>query len=92
MRQCQHAYSTRKASYHADSRATLRRRVPPIYLAAPLYAQARTPLQTRLLSRLQPYLVGPIYRDAVEVLARTPRYPREAGHPLYRRLQSLPAP
>src|SRR5712691_447291 len=61
----------------------------PIYLAAPLHAQAWTEVQTRLSLRLQSHLMGPLYRDAMEMLARAERQPWQAGHPLHNRLQSL---
>src|SRR3989442_7211787 len=84
-----HACTGQKAHNHADSRPTLSHRVYGIYLTAPLHAQARTQVQTRLSSRLQPHLMGPLYRDAMEMLARADRHPWQAGHPLYDGLQSL---
>src|SRR5919109_270507 len=66
MRRFHPAHSARKARNHADSRPTLCHRVSSIYLAAPLDAQAWTPVQTRLSSRLHPHLVGPLYGDAEE--------------------------
>ena len=41
-----------------------------IYLTAPLHAQARTQVQTRLSPCLQPHLVGAVHRHAMEVFAR----------------------
>ena len=40
-----------------------------MYLPTPLEAQTWSNVHTRLSSPLQPRLVGPLYRDAVEVLA-----------------------
>jgi hypothetical protein len=51
--------------------------------------QARSQVQTGLLPRLQPHLVGALHRDAVEVFARAARRPGQAGHSLHDRVQSL---
>src|SRR5437660_12163121 len=56
MRRFNHAHNVRKARNDANSRATLRLGVPAIYLPAPLHAQARPQVQTRLSSPLQPWL------------------------------------
>src|ERR1043166_1356076 len=66
----------------ADSGPTLRTGVRGIYLTAPLDAQAGTEVQIGLLPRLQPHFAGALYGDAVEVLARSTRHPRQAGHSL----------
>src|SRR6266567_9046047 len=78
-----------KACNDTDSCPTLRTRVRGIYLAAPLDAQARSKVQTGLLSRLQPHLMGALHRDAMEVLARAERRQRDTGHSLHDRVQSL---
>ena len=89
MRRCHHAHNVSKARNDANSRATFRHRVHGIYLAAPLHAEARTQVQTRLPSRLQPHLMGPLYRDAMKMLTGAERQPWQAGPPLHDRLQSL---
>src|SRR5215471_20314170 len=73
----------------ADSCPAVRTRVRGIYLTAPLDAQAGTKVQIGLLPRLQPHFAGALYGDAVEVLAYSKRHPRQAGHSLHDRLQSL---
>jgi hypothetical protein len=55
-----YAHIGKKARNHADSRPTLCHGVSSIYLAAPLHAQARTEVQTRLSLRFQPDLMGPL--------------------------------
>ena len=62
------ARNVRKACHHADSRPALRIGVYAIYLTAPPHAQAWTQVQTRRPSRLQPHLMGPVYRHAVNWL------------------------
>ena len=89
MRRFKQASSTSKACNDADSRPTLRAGVHGIYLPAPLAAQAWTPVQTRLPSRLQPHLMGALHGRAMAVFARAQRHRRQAGHPLYDRLQRL---
>src|SRR4029434_1298584 len=78
-----------QACNDANSRAIVRTRLHHIYLAASLNAQAGTEVQIGLLPRLQPHFAGALYGDAVEVLARATRHPRQAGHSLHDRLQSL---
>src|SRR5439155_26786101 len=78
-----------KACNDADSCPDVRTRVRGIYLTAPLDAQARAKVQTGLLPRLQPHLMGALHRDAVEVFARAARRPGQAGHSLHDRLQSF---
>src|SRR5437763_12169842 len=72
-----------------DSCPPLRTGVRSISLPAPLDAQAGTEVQIGLLPRLQPHFAGALYGDAVEVLAHSKRYTRQAGHSLYDHLQSL---
>ncbi len=57
--------------HDTDSRATLRAGVRRIYLPAPLDAHARAEVQTGLSSRFQSDLVGPLYRNAMEMHANT---------------------
>ena len=65
------AHVSQKARDHAHSRTMIRNRVHRISLTPPLHAQAWAQMQTRLSSRLQPHLVGALYRHAVEVSACT---------------------
>ena len=44
------------------------------------------------LQPAQSHPLGPLHRDAMEVLARADRRQRDTGHSLYDRLQSLSAP
>ena len=92
MRPLRDEHNGSTACTDADPRPTLRNRVHRIYLAAPLDAQARSKVQTGLLSRLSPHLVGALHGDAMEVRARAERRPGQVSHPLYDRLQSLSAP
>src|ERR671927_383143 len=73
----------------ADPCPTLRTGVRGMYLTAPLDAQAGTEVQIGLSPRLPPHFAGAVYGDAVEVLAHSTRHPRQAGHSLHDRLQSL---
>src|SRR5207249_1548446 len=75
-----------KACNDANPCPTLQTGVRDIYLAAPLDAQARAQVQTGLLSRFQSHPLGPLHRDAMEVLARADRRQRDTGHSLYDRL------
>src|SRR6266487_379865 len=89
MRSLRDEHNGSTACNDADPRPTLRNRVQCIYLTPPLYAQAGPKVQIGLSSRLQPDLMGALYGDAVEVLARAARCPRQTGHPLHDGLQSL---
>src|SRR5215510_11505876 len=89
MRPLYYEHHGTKACNDADPCATLRAGVRGIYLTAPLDAQAWSEVQTGLLPRLQPHLVGALHRDAMEVFARAARRPGPAGHSLYDCLQSL---
>src|SRR5712692_5818878 len=89
MRPLPDEYSGAKACNDADSRPALRHGVHRISLPAPLDAQAGSTVQTGLSSSLSSQFMGPLYWDAVEVLARTPRRAWQAGHRLHHRLPSL---
>src|SRR4030095_10394146 len=89
MRPLSDEHNNPKACNDADPRATFRTGVHRIYLAAPFHAQARAKVQVGLLSRLQSHLMGPLHRDAMEVLARAARRSRDTSHSLYDRVQSL---
>jgi hypothetical protein len=78
-----------KACHDANPCPMLRTGVRDIDRAAPLEAQARAKGHTGLLARLQPHPLGPLPRDAMEVLARADRRQRDTSHALYDRLQSL---
>jgi hypothetical protein len=82
MRPLHDEHNSPKACNDADSCPTLRTGVRGIYLSTPLDAQAGSKVQTGLSSCLQPHLVGPLYRHAMEVLAYTDRHARQAGYPL----------
>src|SRR5215510_8727409 len=92
MRSLYHEHHSTTACNDADPCATLRAGVRGIYLTAPLDAQAWSEVQTGLLPRLQPHLVGALHRDAMEVFACAARHQRQTGHSLYDGLQSLSAP
>src|SRR6266487_2451556 len=83
MRSLRDEHNGSKACNDADPRPTLRNRVHRIYLTAPLDAQTGTEVQTGLLSRLSPHPLGPLYGDAMEVLARAKRHQRDTGHSLH---------
>src|SRR5262250_3106285 len=78
-----------KACNDADSCAIVRTGVRDIYLAAPFAAQARAQVQTGLLPRLEPDLVAPLHRDAVEVPAHPTRCAGQACHSLHDHLSCL---
>src|SRR5262249_25488247 len=73
-------YNSPQACNAAASCPTLRTGVRGMYLTAPLDAQARSKVHTGLLSRLTPDLVGPLYGDAMAVLARIDRRPWQPSH------------
>ena len=89
MRPLRDEYNSSKACHDTDSCPTLRTGVHRIYLTVPLDAEAGTEVQTGLSLCLQPHLVGPLHRHAMEVLAHTDRHARQAGYPLHDCLQSL---
>ena len=60
-----------KACNDADSCAIVRNRVHRIYLAAPLHAQARSKVQTGLLSRLSSHPLGVIHHDVIKFFVLT---------------------
>src|ERR1700760_928734 len=73
----------RKPHRNADSRPTLRAGVHRIYLPAPLDAQARGEMQTRLSPGLQSDSVGALYGYAMEVPAGAPGRRRDRRYPLH---------
>src|SRR4029450_5837346 len=89
MRRLYNEHHGTKTCNDADSCPTLRTRVRGISLTAPFDAQAGAEVQIGLLPRLQSHFAGALYGDAVEVLAHSTRYPRQAGHSLYDHLQSV---
>src|SRR3954462_7837551 len=62
MKSCPDEPDARKPRHNADPGSTLRAGVRRIYLPAPLDAQARAEMQTRLSPRLQSYPLGTLYR------------------------------
>src|SRR5689334_20802759 len=78
----------RKPPHNADSRATLGAGVHRIYLPAPLDAQARGEMQTRLSPGLQSDPVGALYGYAMEVPANPPGWRRDRHDPLHDDLHS----
>jgi len=76
----------------ANSRATVRKRIHRIYLAAPLDAHAWAEVHTGLPSRLSPHLVDLLHRDVVAVHPRAERPQWETCYALHDCLQSLSVP
>src|SRR3954467_6034916 len=89
MKSCPDEPDARKPRHNADPGSTLRAGVRRIYLLAPLDAQARAEMQTRLSPRLQSDPLGALYGYAVEVPAGTPGRRRVRRDPLHDNLQSV---